>query len=339
MVAWAYAKAGDSLPELLDALAAAATHTIGSFNGQELANTAWAFATLRQRELALFDAIAAAAAPKIGPGFDEFLLEADEFNAQELSNTLWAFAKLGLAAPRLFEAAAAAICERWRGAASVKQLGWGEQDLCNTLWAFAQADVHHDELMRACEASLASGGWVLAPGHLTQIQQWLVWRETERRATPSVPLPPELAAACRGALATAEVKISRMQRSVACALRRLRPDVAFEEEAVDPASGYSIDIAASDWDRTAQATGTAAGYVLVSSRRAARLAVEVDGPHHFAHDGAPTGATLLKRRQLRALGWALVSVSGDEWNRVSSDAAAECALLEGKLREASAHGS
>ena len=38
-----------------------------------------------------------------------------------------------------------------------------------------------------------------------------------------------------------------------------------------------------------------------------RLGIEVDGPFHFV-DRAPNGATLLKRRQLRHLGWRLVSV-------------------------------
>ena len=38
-----------------------------------------------------------------------------------------------------------------------------------------------------------------------------------------------------------------------------------------------------------------------------RLAIEVDDPSHFT-GREPTGATLLKRRQLKHLGWRLVSV-------------------------------
>ena len=46
-------------------------------------------------------------------------------------------------------------------------------------------------------------------------------------------------------------------------------------------------------------------------------AVEFDGPSHFlaspSPSRAPTGATLLKRRQLQLLGHALVSVPYWEW--------------------------
>jgi hypothetical protein len=43
-------------------------------------------------------------------------------------------------------------------------------------------------------------------------------------------------------------------------------------------------------------------------------AVEFDGPSHFLASGAPTGATLLKRRHLELLGHALVSVPYWEWS-------------------------
>ena len=48
-----------------------------------------------------------------------------------------------------------------------------------------------------------------------------------------------------------------------------------------------------------------------------RIAIEVDGPSHFAGGAQgryPTGATLLKRRQLEHLGWRLVSVPHWEWD-------------------------
>ena len=44
-------------------------------------------------------------------------------------------------------------------------------------------------------------------------------------------------------------------------------------------------------------------------------AVEFDGPSHFLASGAPTGATLLKRRYLQLLGHTLVSVPYWEWER------------------------
>jgi hypothetical protein len=48
-------------------------------------------------------------------------------------------------------------------------------------------------------------------------------------------------------------------------------------------------------------------------------AVEFDGPGHFLASGAPTGATLLKRRHLELLGHALVSVPYWEWDRCKGE--------------------
>jgi len=50
--------------------------------------------------------------------------------------------------------------------------------------------------------------------------------------------------------------------------------------------------------------------------RGERLTVEVDGPSHFV-GREPTGATLLKRRQLEHFGWWLVLVPYWEWNEQS----------------------
>jgi hypothetical protein len=52
---------------------------------------------------------------------------------------------------------------------------------------------------------------------------------------------------------------------------------------------------------------------LVVERRGERIGFEFDGPSHFV-GREPTGTTLLKRRQLRHLGWRLVSVPYWEWD-------------------------
>ena len=62
------------------------------------------------------------------------------------------------------------------------------------------------------------------------------------------------------------------------------------------------------------------------------VAVEVDGPSHFFGQ-IPTGATALKRRQLRAAGWALLPVPYWEWNALGkSPEAKEAYLLAALLR-------
>ncbi|KAJ1489156.1 hypothetical protein T484DRAFT_3524169 [Baffinella frigidus] len=101
-----------------------------------------------------------------------------------------------------------------------------------------------------------------------------------------------------------------VQAGVAQALRMLFPELEFEEEFVDPESGYSIDV---------RATGRGAGH---ASHRGSRAedrgwAVEVDGPTHFLKGESwrePSGSTLLKRTQLEQLGYTAVSVPYWEWD-------------------------
>ena len=88
---------------------------------------------------------------------------------------------------------------------------------------------------------------------------------------------------------TAEAQPSRLQRDVAKALASLGASVQ-EEKVLE--EGYSLDLVV-DW-------------------RGGQLAVEVDGSFHFV-GREPTGATLLKRQQLRHFGWRLVSVPYWEW--------------------------
>ena len=68
-----------------------------------------------------------------------------------------------------------------------------------------------------------------------------------------------------------------------------------------------------------QEVRTPQGYSLdaVVSHGGREVAVEVDGPSHFFGQ-QPTGATMLKRRQLRAAGWALLPVPYWEWSALTS---------------------
>ena len=85
-----------------------------------------------------------------------------------------------------------------------------------------------------------------------------------------------------------------MQRHVGVALASL--GLCPEEEVVLH-EGYSLDFVV-EW-------------------RGERVGVEVDGPSHFK-GREPNSATLLKRRQLRHLGWRLVSVPYWEWDEVDA---------------------
>ena len=131
---------------------------------------------------------------------------------------------------------------------------------------------------------------------LRQLHQWSLWREEgDGRSALWPGLPASLRQACRDAFIAEEGKPSQLQTDVA---EEIRSRVAHvEEEHRCEASGYSID-------------------VLVTLNDGKRIAVEVDGPSHFiGRSLQPTGATLLKHRQLRHFGWQLESVPYWEWDR------------------------
>jgi len=272
--AWAFATAGHAAPALFDAIAAEAARHVRDFKPQDLANTAWAFATAGHAAPALFDAIAAEAARHVR-----------EFNPQDLSNMAWAFATAGHAAPVLFDAIAAEAARR---------VGeFNPQELTNIAWAFAAADclpmessLFDQRFARCCEAlahEFKSDG-------LSQLHQWRLWYAGERSCADALP-GAALLARCAAAFRAAAVHPSRTQRQVAETLASL--GLSVQEEVVIE-EGYSLDL-------------------VVDCGGEQPVAIEVDGPSHFV-GRAPTGATLLKRRQLQHLGWHLVSVPYWEWD-------------------------
>eukprot|EP00964_Phaeocystis_antarctica_P012386 scaffold6828_cov66-Phaeocystis_antarctica.AAC.1 len=320
--AWAFATAGRAAPALLDAIATKAVPRLREFNPQGLANTAWAFATAGRAAPALLDAIAAAAAPRLR-----------DFNPQDLANTAWAFAKAGRAAPALLDAIAAEAAPRLRefnpqhlantawafakaghkatallhvivAAAVLRLRDFTSQGLANTAWAFAAADHlapalfdSHVFVQLCCAAERS-----FAPEHLSQLHQWQLWQEERGAAWP--PLPPELALRCREAFSSEDGVASKLQLEVVASLLAL--GLAPREE-VRTEQGYSLDVV-----------------VLHGGRE---VAIEVDGPSHFC-GRTPTGATALKRRQLRAAGWVLLSAPYWQWVALNRNNATEEMYLQ-----------
>ena len=101
---------------------------------------------------------------------------------------------------------------------------------------------------------------------------------------------------CHMSLVEVEARPSGLQREVATSLLALERTSRVREEVLTP-EGYTIDVEV--------------------EYGGARVGIEVDGPSHF-FGRAPTGATLLKRRQLRAAGWTLVSVPHWEWRALKT---------------------
>jgi hypothetical protein len=216
----------------------------------------------------------------------------DSFNEQALSNTVWAFATAGREAPALLEIISAEVGRRGLN-------DFNAQDLSNLAWAFAVLNPPSaDKLFSMASFTMrcAHLETSLSRLDLRQLHQWSLWREERGAQWPG--LPHSLRQACCNAFVDEEGQPSELQSDV---VRKLRSHGAtVEEEHRCEASGYSID-------------------ALATLKDGRRVAVEVDGPSHFlgsSHE--PTGATLLKRRQLRYFGWHLESVFYWEWDSGST---------------------
>ena len=341
------------------------------FKPQELANTVWAFSKAAYRAPSFFDAAAVRAIEWLkqtdfggiissnrsvggssvavvgGPGYNsgggadggsgamtmlgEFETVPNRpFLSQELTNILYAFARAAHQAPDLYATVAQPVVQACRnGRQNTALCEWSVQDVCNTLWSYAAADARHPELLHACVSQLVSGHLRdnVQRSHLTQIQQFLIWWELELRmgaqSSSSGGGPPlsqlidqQLRERCRRALAegddVAGHTTSALQREVGRGLERL--GYRYTNEFVTP-EGYSLDMA-------------------ITEHGPQWIAVEADGPHHFASDGSPNGATLLKRRQLANLGWKLVPVRYDEWYALERDLMREDAFLRAAIANA-----
>ena len=260
------------------ALPGAVRQSLGNFNPQDLSNTAWAFATAGYEAPALFEVISAEAMRR-GLG---------AFSEQHLSNTAWAFATVGHATPELYDAISAEVVRRGFG-------GFNEQQLSNTAWSFAVSNPSSaDKLFGTSSFTTQCAQLETSFSHsaLRQLHQWSLWRDERRAPWPG--LHESLRLACRVAFTSREVCPSQLQSDVVQKIGSHGFNV--EEEHRCEASGYSID-------------------ALVTLNDDSKIAVEVDGPSHFiGQSHQPTGATLLKRRQLRYFGWRLKSLPYWEWN-------------------------
>ena len=212
-----------------------------------------------------------------------------DFDPQGLSNTAWAFATAGHASAELFNAISAEAVRRRLG-------GFNTQDLSNTAWAFAVFDPPlADELfgMASFTTRCAHLETSFSRKELRQLHQWSLWRKERGARWPG--LPDSLRQACLDAFVAEEGRPSLLQSDVVREIRSRGARV--KEEHRCETSGYSLD-------------------ALVTLNDGKQIAVEVDGPSHFVGSSQqPTGATMLKHRQLSYFGWPLEVVPYWEWDR------------------------
>jgi len=216
---------------------------------------------------------------------------------------------------------------------------FNSQDVANTLWAYATTAClfsifpdHHEgsrwvQTVARRLVALDKPG-CLNTAELCQLHQFFVGCGVEPRlGVEEINDMQSLKEACRWAFEGTKTAPSATQQQVSETLCHM--GLSVEDEARCPKSGYSIDMLVHD---------STLGMGGESSSSASTWAVEFDGPDHFLASRAPTGATLLKRRHLRLLGHALVSVPYWEWSGCKGAGERE-QYLKSKLAECGPAGA
>lgn len=183
------------------------------------------------------------------------------------------------------------------------------QALANTLWACAMLRMVTPDTWNTLVAHFDPSRSVPTKRaeNLRQIYQALLVATMDTGgALEGFKRPGELMEAAREAWLSdvSSVSVSTLQREVGAALTRLGFDPALEHVVADGA--FSVDFA-------------------VLSKR---LAVEVDGPHHFAVNTQRQLATTTTRHELlRYAGWTVLQVCFYDWQPLRGEAAAQEGLL------------
>lgn len=291
-VVWSFATAGAAAWQLHRVLGDSPMldRLLEKPRAQWLANLAWACATSKVGLPAIFQPVSDAAVSllKRAPG---------EFKVAELSSLMWAVATAGfhVHAKELYEAAFEFLSGQ-----ELEQPCDG-QSVCNLLWAWAVGDMRqHRSLLRKLHrwfVSLEQQGDVTRAG-MAQAHQYQLWVEHEL-ADSSLLFGASLRQHCCDAMEVthASIHVSGFQSHVARGLRQLGLPYQVEYNI----AGYSVDLALPTH----------------------RIALEVDGPHHYLYDLAPgdgeltienariiavNGSSTLKARLMRAMGWHPVSI-------------------------------
>eukprot|EP00547_Thalassionema_nitzschioides_P015383 CAMPEP_0194236776 /NCGR_PEP_ID=MMETSP0158-20130606/3958_1 /TAXON_ID=33649 /ORGANISM="Thalassionema nitzschioides, Strain L26-B" /LENGTH=450 /DNA_ID=CAMNT_0038970623 /DNA_START=593 /DNA_END=1945 /DNA_ORIENTATION=- len=292
---WSYATAGVESPELFDAASGKVINDIDTFNAQAISNTLWSYATFDHHQSSpnLFDAIS-----------DEAIKKMDTFNAQAISNTLWSYAAVGHpSSTELFDIALQQ--------ANKNLHAFTTQGLCNTLWSLAMVD-HNIEsaipflnrvlnLHQSSQLSLT----IVCKIQLHAVIQWITIEHQKKS-----PIPDDLANKCLSAFIGNPSNPSQLEKEVVSVFRSLGFEV--RDEGICKQTGYSID-------------------AIVTTKSGNEIAVEVDGPTHFVGP-VPTGARVLKRRQLDNLGETpLLSLPYWRWNELATTEEKQN-YLEGEMK-------
>ncbi|BDA46187.1 probable RAP domain-containing protein, chloroplastic [Coccomyxa sp. Obi] len=303
--------------QCLTALAEHANHTLKQFSPQNISNTAWAVATLQFKHLTLMTNVASEVTARLSSA------ESSAFSRQHLANLIWSFATLELdPGPAFLRAVANAMAERASNC--------NPQEISNTVWAYAKLrfydaavmDTFANEAMRRIEEfsqqnllcseeiwkgimsqidTLGIAPEDLPEEALTQIYQAYLLMRVDQPDVQLIMPPKLLPAAHHTWLESCKnVRISALHRDVARVLTEY--SISHNIEHVTEDELFSVDIALPD----------------------EKIAIEVDGPHHFtANTLAVTGEMLARQKLLKARGWAVISVPFFRWSGLTDTARVE----------------
>lgn len=348
-----------SIP-LFETLARSATAKIGFFSPMQLSEIARTLANFElDREQArpmLQSELQKAGAQNIfdmrttffGAAANAVLQHKGIFSARSLCDLAFTFAKLGIHAPQLMTHLANKMLEKQRGKPPVAD-SMRKDQLWRTLWAFATLGVVHKllidkviarankiskELDNTCIGNIL---WSLAildmrPDLLTSqslidafagsnpkeisIRQAFAFYQHSTLPHPEGDYPlkwPEQLVAKFDALKIGDVNITKLQSEVYAEVKKLHPE-AVEER---PIRKMPVDIAIKK----------------VVQGKKVKVAIEIDGPTHFAYKShEPLGHTQFKRRLLNRKGWQAISVPYWDWDAFQpKDLQAKAAYLKSVL--------
>ncbi|GAB4822437.1 hypothetical protein N2152v2_009483 [Parachlorella kessleri] len=333
---WAYTRLGCYHGGLMDTMAAEATRRIDEFSQQNLANLAWSFAKLAHLDDGLLGALAGQAARLAG-----------ELSLQHLTNIVWAFASLHFDQGGGVLPALVAEVRRRLG-----DTQFNAQQLSNLLWSLAVIEHPDKEVWDKALGQLRT----LSPDFsdlpeeaLTQVFQAYMLNRTGHASGSSSPgggssqweMPEDLLHCSHEAWlrSTKKIKISEFHSEVSRMLSTLGVDHTIEHLTDDQL--FSGKDPVGPIDRTLRLASWSARkwdlfWWLVGVDIALpgeRIALEVDGPHHFTSNTfQPLGEMYARRSLLEARGWRVVSLPFYHWSGASEEQ--RQALLRRLLAEA-----
>lgn len=312
-IAHSYASVGCRNPALFNHLLSICLDKLEELEPKEVASLAWSFASLEFFDRKFFGALADSCdgrwhefeaaslatmawayataredRPELFEGIiDAAIVRVNDFSSQGVSMLLWACSTAGYSDQRLFHS--------FEEAAEMVLHECDSQSLANIAWAYTAADFDPGTLFGPTSKFIdivAKNLDAFNGQGLCQLHQWSIWR---KNIGSDAALPLHVEKRCYDKFRAQTIHRSKLQKEIIWELASM--GIRFEEESCTK-SGFSLDA-------LVDVNGT-------------KIAVEVDGPHHFVGRKL-TGNSVLKHRQVATVdGISVVSLPYWELNSLET---------------------